>query len=185
MTTAPPTTLDACTRSRAAAAPGSSGSACSSRTRPARTSFGTAVALDGTDAVVGAPGRDGAEREQGAAFAFAHAAGLWVYARTLTFPAGSESVDAEYGAAVALDAGMLAIGVAAQPGPTRAGHQGLVYIYEGGQGAWTPRQTLGSPRPPVRRTSGAAVAVSGGMSSPARPTTTSRGGRRITTRRGR
>ena len=84
--------------------------------------FGTAVALDGDDAVVGAPGRDGDGRDQGVAFAFAYAAGGWDARQTLTVPAGEEHNDAEFGAAVALDAGTLAVGAPRAPSPE--GNQG-------------------------------------------------------------
>ena len=134
--------------------------------------FGTAVALDGDDAVVGAPGRDGDGRDQGAAFAFAYAAGGWTHAQTLTIPAGEEHNDAEFGAAVALDAGTLAVGAPRNPSPE--GNQGLVYTFSGDDGAWAPPQTLIAHDASRGARVGAAVAVSGTRSSPARPTTTSR-----------
>ena len=123
--------------------------------------FGTAVALDGSDAIGGAPGRDGAERDQGAAFAFAYAAGVWNFAQTLTFPAGAESVDAEFGAAAALDAGVLAVGAPRNPATSRE-HEGGVYTFEGGQGAWTLRQALLVAGASGEAHVGASVAVSGG-----------------------
>ena len=121
--------------------------------------FGTAVALDGDDAVVGAPGRDGDRRDEGAAFAFAYAAGGWTRAQTLTVPAGEEHNDAEFGAAVALDAGTLAVG--APRGPSPDGNQGLVYTFNGDDGAWAPRQSLIAHDPSRGARVGAAVAVSG------------------------
>ena len=121
--------------------------------------FGTAVALDGDDAVVGAPGRDGDRRDEGAAFAFAYAAGGWTPAQTLTVPAGEEHNDAEFGAAVALDAGTLAVG--APRGPSPDGNQGLVYTFNGDDGAWAPRQSLIAHDPSRGARVGAAVAVSG------------------------
>ena len=121
--------------------------------------FGTAVALDGDDAVVGAPGRDGDRRDQGAAFAFAYAAGGWARAQTLTVPAGEEHNDAEFGAAVALDAGTLAVGAPRNPSPE--GNQGLVYTFSGDDGAWAPRQTLIAHDASRGARVGAAVAVSG------------------------
>ena len=121
--------------------------------------FGAAVALDGDDAVVGAPGRDGDSRDQGAAFAFAYAAGGWTHAQTLTIPAGEEHNDAEFGAAVALDAGTLAVGAPRNPSPE--GNQGLVYTFSGDDGAWAPRQTLIAHDASRGARVGAAVAVSG------------------------
>ena len=121
--------------------------------------FGTAVALDGDDAVVGTPGRDGDRRDQGVAFAFAYAAGGWVRAQTLTVPAGAEQNDAEFGAAVALDAGTIAVGAPRTPSPE--GNQGLVYTFGGDDGAWAPRQTLIAPDASRGAHVGAAVAVSG------------------------
>ncbi len=121
--------------------------------------FGTAVALDGDDAVVGAPGRDGDSRDQGAAFAFAYAAGGWTHAQTLTIPAGEEHNDAEFGAAVALDAGTLAVGAPRNPSPE--GNQGLVYAFSGDDGAWAPPQTLIAHDASRGARVGAAVAVSG------------------------
>ena len=124
--------------------------------------FGSAVALDGTDAIVGAPGRDGAERDQGAAFAFAYAAGLWVHAETLTLPAGAESGDARFGAAAAVDAGLLAVGAPGTPETSRVRRDGDLHTFEGGQGAWTPHQALRVPDAAVGAKVGAAVAMSGG-----------------------
>ena len=121
--------------------------------------FGAAVALDGDDAVVGAPGRDGAGRDEGAAFAFAYAAGGWTHAQTLTIPAGEEHNDAEFGAAVALDAGTLAVGAPRNPSPE--GNQGLVYAFSGDDGAWAPPQTLIADDASRGARVGAAVAVSG------------------------
>ena len=137
--------------------------------------FGTAVALDGDDAVVGAPGHDGDRRDEGAAFAFAYAAGGWTHAQTLTIPAGEEHNDAEFGAAVALDAGTLAVGAPRNPSPE--GNQGLVYTFNGDDGAWAPRQTLIAQTRHAGRVSEPRSPSRAPRSSPARPTTTSPRGR--------
>ena len=163
-----------CTRSRAATACGASASRPPAPTPAAGEHFGAAVAIDGDDAVVGAPGRDGDSRDQGGAFAFAYAAGGWTHSQTLTIPAGEEHNDAEFGQAVALDAGTLAVGAPRNPSPE--GNQGLVYTFSGDDGDWAPRQTLIAQTRHAVRVSAPRSPSRAPRSSPARPTTTSRRG---------
>ena len=126
--------------------------------------FGTAVTLDGNDLVVGAPGRASTSTptwQVGAAYPFAFAAGIWVRSPALGSATSEERNDNQYGAAVSLRNGTLAVGAPRVPG--QGSHQGLVYTYAGGQGAWTRRQTLTVKAAAGEAHLGASVATSGGV----------------------
>jgi Bacterial Ig domain/FG-GAP repeat len=124
--------------------------------------FGASVTLDGPDLVVGAPGRAGVgldDKQVGAAYPYVLAGGLWVRSTTpaLTPPAADEQDGNQFGAAVALDAGTLAVGAPR----ALSTHRGAVYTFQGGQGAWAARQTLVVSGASSEAHLGAAVTVSG------------------------
>ena len=102
--------------------------------------LGYSVALDGTDAVAGMPGYNGTARDQGGAVAYAFSAGISVLAQTVTAPASLVVDDSEFGTAVDVDGGLLAVGAPRNPGAL--GHQGVVYAFNGGQGVWHERDIL-------------------------------------------
>ena len=119
--------------------------------------LGFSVALDGTDAVAGMPGYNGTERDQGGAVAYAFSAGIWVLAQTVTAPASTVVNDAEFGTAVDVDGGLLAVGAPRNPGAL--GHQGVVYAFNGGQGVWHQRDILTVPEASENAHVGSAVTV--------------------------
>ena len=106
--------------------------------------------------MIGAPGRDGTGTDQGAAFAYAYAAGGWVYARTLTPP----PVRRKTMPASARRSRSTQARSPSGPRPARAG-QGTVYTFTGAAGAWADRQTLTVPAADPGARAGAAVAVQG------------------------
>lgn len=90
--------------------------------------FGASVALDGDDAIIGAPGTG----PNGAACAFTKASGLWQAAET--FVAGTSPDDQLAGSAVAIQDGWVVAGAAGKPSGTFGG---AVYAFAGGtQTAW-------------------------------------------------
>ncbi|MEE8519426.1 MAG: DUF2298 domain-containing protein, partial [Dehalococcoidia bacterium] len=89
--------------------------------------FGTTVAFDGSFAVIGAP-RSG---EQGAVYVFSELDGSWSQRTTIRPPAESEAH--EFGQAVAIDGGRIAIG-----------SRESVFVYTREGSVWTLEATLGS-----------------------------------------
>ena len=122
--------------------------------------FGWAVALEGAEAFVGAPDRDELRRDQGAVYAYVHTAGIWLQAQKLTVAPGDEANDAAFGSALAVESGTLVVG--APSNRANASHQGLVYTFSGGEGAWVPRQILTAANDSRDAHLGYAVAISGG-----------------------
>ncbi len=111
--------------------------------------FGTAVALDGTTALAGAPG-DG----PGVAYAFERGDETWRRWATLE-PEGGDSGD-RFGTALALDGTTTLVG-APGDGP------GIAYVFERTDGTWRRQTTLKPEDGDSADQFGAAVAVTGNV----------------------
>lgn len=106
--------------------------------------FGRAVAVHGLTAVVGVPGRDATGFDEGAAYVFERAAigAPWGASQALLASVPEDA--AQFGAAVALGEGALAVG---SPRATHLGmaNAGLVYVFErDSSGAWAEAAVLAS-----------------------------------------
>lgn len=98
--------------------------------------FGAAVALDGDRLAVGAPYDDpGTAPDAGSVYIFQRSGGPWSQVVKLVDPAGGGWF--RLGAAVALEAGTLAVGAPGQG-------DGRVHVFEEIAGVWIPRALLAS-----------------------------------------
>ena len=129
---------------------------------PADARFGAAVATNGNDILVGAPGAD---EGRGAVFVFRVGAAGFELAALLQpsdLPDG-----AAYGTSLDIEEGLLAVGapggtVSLIPGTGVPDLQpGSVYVFGGATGTWTPLVRLEPPEP-APASMGASVAVSRG-----------------------
>jgi hypothetical protein len=102
--------------------------------------FGSAVALDGQTALVGAPLEDiGFDENQGAAYIFINNNGSWSQQARLVTGDGAE--DDELGGAVALDGDTAVVGAhLADIGGNN--NQGAAYIYTRSGGSWSQQDKL-------------------------------------------
>ncbi|HVF35041.1 MAG TPA: hypothetical protein VND91_06925, partial [Candidatus Saccharimonadia bacterium] len=125
----------------------------------ARDAFGTAVALSGDTALIGAGLADvAANAEQGAAYVFVRSGATWNQQSKLVAADGTPN--AFHGDAVALDCDTAIVGapgatVAATPG------QGAAYAFVRSGGTWTPQQKLAASDGAASSAFGATVALSG------------------------
>ena len=96
--------------------------------------FGSAVAIDGKVALVGA---DGEENNRGAAYLFERCQGVWTRVGKLTL--SHVAANTYVGQSVALSSDYALVGA---PGQSEAGKQaGAVYVFQRQQGAWGTRET--------------------------------------------
>lgn len=124
--------------------------------------FGTSVAVDGDQIVVGAPQEDAGGIDRGAAYTFArNSAGQWVFEAKLlpSIPLSR----GYFGEAVGISGSDIIIG---QPSGAFVGDQGLAFVYEKlPMTGWTETQVLTPDNlPPVQGSAtkyGAAVAIDG------------------------
>jgi hypothetical protein len=102
----------------------------------ANSYFGSAAALNGSTALIGA---DGDNSFQGAAYLFAKSNGSWSEGQKLT--ASDGGLFDNFGASVALDGSTLVVGA---NGTTVGGNaaQGAVYVFTESNGTWTQTQKL-------------------------------------------
>lgn len=113
--------------------------------------FGSAVAISGRVAVIGTPYADadapapggGATPDCGVADVFEQRDGRWVHAGSLTPPAPATS--AWFGAAVAIEGDLIAIGAYGQSDGSAPA--GAVHLYRRGVDAWALEQSLLCPWP--------------------------------------
>jgi len=100
--------------------------------------FGSAVAVDGERAIVGAPSGDKTPSEfsTGVAFVFRRDGDGWVQEAALAAP--DAGFGDKFGAAVAISGDLVAIGAPRSSGPGKA------YVFERIAGTWTYQQTLTS-----------------------------------------
>jgi hypothetical protein len=114
--------------------------------------FGSAVAISGDVAVVGAPGATvGENAYQGAAYVFVQSEGTWALQQELI--AGDGAANAEFGNAVALSGTTAMI---AAPGVSAR----AVYVFAQSAGVWSQTQKLSEPASD-KDGFGAALALSG------------------------
>lgn len=122
--------------------------------------FGTAVAIDGTTMVAGAPFADvGGNSAQGAAYVFELSGGSWTQVQKLT--AGDGTTNDLFGWSVAISGDRIVIGAEeANVGPNDA--QGAAYIFERSGGSWVQAHKLSEATTIQNQAEyGAAVAVQG------------------------
>jgi hypothetical protein len=117
--------------------------------------FGSAIALDGNTAVVGAFWHNGA---RGAAYVFVRNGTLWTFQQKLSAPDGAASD--QFGNAVALSGNTALIGAHSGPNGTRA-NQGAAYVFVRSGTVWTFQQRLNANSNLNEMDFGAAVALDG------------------------
>jgi hypothetical protein len=118
------------------------------------------VAVDGSTAVVGAPG---ANFDQGAVYILTNTAAGWVQTATLTNPSIANPSTANYyfGSSVAIDGATIVVGANSSQGPAAPG---AAYVYtRAGANGWptTPTVTLNDPAATNLDLFGSSVAVDG------------------------
>jgi hypothetical protein len=112
--------------------------------------FGSAVAIDGSLAVVGAVGRAGG----GAAYIFAFESGTWSQQAELT--AADAAPGDEFGTAVAISGSTVVVGA-----PARNSNIGAAYVFSNGRGGWSQRAELSVANGATQDRLGTVVAISG------------------------
>ena len=127
--------------------------------------FGSAVALDGDVAVVGAPGDDGTggfKSDRGAVHVFTRTGGVWSHTQELVDPSPRDS--AEFGASVAVSGTTLVVGAPSDRGTGGVGAaRGAAHLFRLSDGTWTHRKELNDPSPSDGDWFGKAVAASENM----------------------
>ena len=123
--------------------------------------FGSSVALDGTSAIVGAPGtKHGSLDDAGAAYIFSVGTGSWIQASSLG--ASPPQAGEQFGTAVAISANQVVVG---GPFADLKGQKatGAVYFFiqKIGRGTWQARQTVRAPDAAALDNFGASVAIQG------------------------
>ena len=104
----------------------------------AADAFGDAVALDGNTAIVGAPSGPGAMPDAGAAYVFVDSGGGWMPQQKLFDPAGVNTQ--EFGYSAALSGNTALIG--ARNDPTSGASAGAGFVFVRSAGVWTLQQQL-------------------------------------------
>ena len=117
--------------------------------------FGSSVAVDGSTAVVGAPGKNDA---QGAAYVFVESGGTWSQQAELTASDG-EGED-RFGWSVAVSGSTAVVGAINHPVGSN-GQQGTAYVFVKSGGTWTQQQELIASDGAAGDAFGNAVAISG------------------------
>lgn len=104
--------------------------------------FGSAVALEGDLAAVGALGESQAGFGSGAVYLFRHSQPAWAHEATLTaLDAASEDA---LGSSVSISAGVVLAGAYLGPGPAGP-NQGAAYLFRGSAGLWSQDAKLLPP----------------------------------------
>jgi hypothetical protein len=122
-------------------------------------SFGSAVAISGDTAIVGAPYNDiNGDADQGAAYIFVRSGGNWTQEARLKAPLGSAG-DA-FGSAVAISGDTVIVG--AYLADTAANvNQGVVYVFTRSAGVWTQQAKLKADDGAANDDFGRSVAIDG------------------------
>jgi hypothetical protein len=124
----------------------------------ANDAFGFSVALSGDTALVGARYDEvGANTDQGSAYVFVRAGGIWTQQQTLTAADGASSD--YFGTSVALSGDTALVGAPYDDGPTT--NQGSVCVFVRSGGAWSQQQKLTAGDGAANDHFGASVALSG------------------------
>jgi hypothetical protein len=122
-------------------------------------SFGSAVAISGDTALVGASLDNGpAGADQGGAYVFVRSASSWSQQTKLT--PTDPAAGAQFGAAVALDGDDAVVGSPERAGPGGA-QQGAAYVFRRNGAAWPQEQQLLDPSASGAERFGRTVAISG------------------------
>ncbi len=117
----------------------------------AYNNFGWSVAVSGSTAVVGAPGRISGT---GAAYVFVRFGSIWTQAAELT---ASDGIVADsFGASVAMSGGTVMLGAA-----SRSFYRGAVYVFTGSGSTWTQIAELMAPDGTGNDYFGVDIAISG------------------------
>lgn len=119
--------------------------------------FGSAVAISGDVAVVGAPSHDGQAVDAGAAYVFERADGVWTEVIQLT---ASDGADCDgFGRSVAISGDMLVVG--ADGNDEQGFDAGAAYMFQRVDGVWTPAGKLTASDGTDGDAFGVAAAISG------------------------
>jgi hypothetical protein len=122
--------------------------------------LGTAVAIHGNTAVAGAPGMTVDTTDSGAAFvATRNASGFWNVTHGLE--ASDQQTGAEFGAALAADAGIIAVG-APRYDANGLTDKGAVYIFRSLNNTWVQTQKLMATDATASAFFGTTINISGG-----------------------
>jgi len=119
--------------------------------------FGSAVAVDGTTAVIGAAGLFFADDNTGSAYVFTRSAGVWTEQQKLI--AGDGANRDQFGFSVAMDGDTAVIG--ARNDDDNGADSGSAYVFTHNAGVWTEQQKLLASDGATRDRFGLKVAVDG------------------------
>ncbi len=138
-----------------------------------RTGFGSAVALDGATAVVGAPPDASGGATTGVVSVFAYRGGHWT--RHSMLGPDVRASGGQFGTSVAVDGSTLLVGAPMPSGPTGA-HAGGVTVFRRAGDDWTQEATLSPAASPGVDRFGTSVAVDGDTAVVGAPADTSEAG---------
>lgn len=103
--------------------------------------FGSAIALQGSTAVIGAPlAKIGNVAQAGAAYVFHYDGAQWTQVQKLTTDV--PHLVANFGSAVALDGSHVLVGAPGIMGPNGEASVGAAYLFSESGGVWSPAATL-------------------------------------------
>ena len=123
--------------------------------------FGWSIAVSGDMMVIGAQLDDiGSTQDQGSAYFYTRAGGVWTFRQKLIAPNGLEDAYDSYGVSVALNEGTLAVG-AYRADASFLGDDGIVYIYAQGHTGWVLEKRLIAPDREFGDNFGYSVALDG------------------------
>lgn len=104
-------------------------------------SFGSAIAIDGPTAIIGAPIKQiGNNAQQGEAYVFEFDGTSWNQTQTLTASDGA-ALD-QFGVAIVVRGDTALISAEGKFGPNGEDYAGAVYVFQRGNGTWTETQKL-------------------------------------------
>lgn len=117
--------------------------------------FGSAVAIDGTTAIVGAATDDeSGQVDRGSAYVFSRSGFYWAFTQKLT--ASDGTAGDLFGSAVAIRGGSIIVGA-----PGRSAGRGSAYVFVKPASSWLEEQRLDAPTPAAGDAFGAAVGIDG------------------------
>jgi FG-GAP repeat len=119
--------------------------------------FGCAIALEGTDLVVGAYREDGGATDAGRVHLFTLSGGSWGATTSLSSP--TPAATGEFGCAVAAEAGAIAVGAQRESSSVALSGQTMLYRRVGA--TWISVARLSSQSPQVSEFAGSSLAMSG------------------------
>ncbi len=101
--------------------------------------FGSAVAIDGDTAVIGAPGDDvGPDSDRGSAYVFTRSGAEWTQSAQLFAPGRGDNI--LFGRSVAISGNTIVVGAPGVSNNNRS--QGAAYVFVGAGATWAPQATL-------------------------------------------